>query len=1107
MTTVESGYRGIDEILGRIERVRIRLWTVRVITGAAVLTAVICGGLFAASLCGYWPGQPPALLRWALFIGFCMLVVTSLAIFTVRRLLWKMNNAQAARFIESHMPEVSNYLINSYLLAGDETPNNRHLIQRAIHESSQKTAPLDLSRSIPTLPLKRSLAVAGAALLVLIGFAVLQPGPFRRGIRAALVPGTYVPTDNRTALLKIIPGDAEILAGEPLEITITVEEDRKFPGSTEAGLYLSGEDQPKRMPRMEDEEAATFTYRIDSVNEPFEYHFIVRSASGESRFPADREGYHVSIKKITLKELSVSFKPPVYTGLKEHVIDLKSNRNTPIEVPVDSSALARARFSRPMPRGHMEFAGERSLEMVPRKNGAEWQKGFKITRKDELRLIFTGKTGKTIMRLPSPAATGGDGFYPIRPVADAPPEIAFVTPRQDISRPPGGTVKLMLKASDGYGLTDVDLMAMRSGEKPEQIEGFKPGDLFGKKEITIPFTWALKDYRAGDKITFFATATDNRRLSTGAGPQTTTSNKLTLTIHEEEKLAENQSKQFDLLQKILQEIMRKQCSQRVNTSIASRSGDVKTIRTKGGEIHEGQKAIYADLDTLVTTFPFDEHTAKIKKGVALITANEATVAIEQADIVSRLSALAERDGACRVLGNTQDDIIEALEEILAVMPSMRTAEPEKQSPEGSDLDQGERAAAREDLSEKLKEFIDGQKKAIDAAKRLNKKGLDDFTAEDEKKLEDLAAVEDKWEKFLNEAIADFSKLHNQDFSTASTLKELISVKNDVTMAKDALKKKAKEIAVEAGSASGENAESLESNLEKWLPDKPDREKWNMESPTDQGNVEQPELPEELEDLVGDLLEEEEDLFEEMDDASAMAADSLDKGAGWDAMDGPISSMNAQGVTGNQLPNSSEISGRSGEGRTGKSSGEFVEDKAVGKGGRRTPTRLGEDPFQQGEIKDVSTDPPGGATGGGKKSGSGAGGLEGPAPKDDELLAERLTGKQASLINRAERIQAGFKVGDYAGFRLQRAILLMNRVKKDLENADYRNALRRRDETLGALKDTRRMAGKEIEIAEDQSAAMPKYLKDNINDARSGKLPPEYRPVLEQFYKRLSEQSK
>ena len=71
-----------------------------------------------------------------------------------------------------------------------------------------------------------------------------------------------------------------------------------------------------------------------------------------------------------------------------------------------------------------------------------------------------------------------------------------------------------------------------------------------------------------------------------------------------------------------------------------------------------------------------------------------------------------------------------------------------------------------------------------------------------------------------------------------------------------------------------------------------------------------ELPGELEDIIGDLMEKEEDLFDEMEDVSSSAIDSLDKGAGWDATDGPISNNSAKGVTGNRLPNTSEIGGRS-----------------------------------------------------------------------------------------------------------------------------------------------------------------------------------------------------
>ncbi len=179
-----------------------------------------------------------------------------------------------------------------------------------------------------------------------------------------------------------------------------------------------------------------------------------------------------------------------------------------------------------------------------------------------------------------------------------------------------------------------------------------------------------------------------------------------------------------------------------------------------------------------------------------------------------------------------------------------------------------------------------------------------------------------------------------------------------------------------------------------------------------------ELPKEMEDIVGKLMEDEEDLFDEMEDASSSWADSIDKGAGWDAMDGPISNNSARGVTGNRLPNSSEIAGRSGEGRQGKSSGEFVGDTAVGKGGRKTPSRLTPDPFVKGQVKDFSKDPSGSTSGGGKESGQGGKGLHGPVPNRPHREMARLAENKPSSATRPKALIYDFKVMKYHHTDLQ-----------------------------------------------------------------------------------------
>ncbi len=301
------------------------------------------------------------------------------------------------------------------------------------------------------------------------------------------------------------------------------------------------------------------------------------------------------------------------------------------------------------------------------------------------------------------------------------------------------------------------------------------------------------------------------------------------------------------------------------------------------------------------------------------------------------------------------------------------------------------------------------------------------------------------------------------------------------------------------------AEELVTNIEKWLPDTPDRERWSQEEPLTDEMKEAPmaELPGELEDLVGELMEEEEDLFDEMEDVSSSWADSLDKGAGWDAADGPISNMSAKGVTGNRLPNTSEIGGRSGEGRQGKASGEFVGDTAVGKGGRKTPSRLAPDPFVKGQVKDYSKDPVGGATGGGKESGAGGEGLEGPTPQQAQRELDRMAKRQADLRNRAESVDVKFQVLNYHHTDLHRMIEMMKSVETDLRTGRYQSALRRREVVLDSLSNIKTYVNGEFEVRRDQTSNLPADVQEELLGSMLEASPAGWEELNRKYFERLS----
>jgi len=521
------------------------------------------------------------------------------------------------------------------------------------------------------------------------------------------------------------------------------------------------------------------------------------------------------------------------------------------------------------------------------------------------------------------------------------------------------------------------------------------------------------------------------------------------------------------------------------------------IKQKQLEIREAVLAVAADMRVENST------EKKIRQVLYALSGNELVTIIQALEVITSSRDDAAVKAAVKKLLAAQEKAITVLEKVLGVISQMeqvvQKGEPDE---EGHDIPDDVKEKVKE-LQDKLKEFIEEQKKVIEATQDLAKTPVDDFTPEDEQKLKQLEGIEDDWSKFLKEAHSDISKLPEQDFSNPNLLKELLEIYSEVEMAKDALSKKAVEIAVPVEEAGAELAESLTTHIEKWLLDKPDREKWSMEEPLQDYETPMAELPSELEDLIGDLMEEEEDLFEDAEDVSSGWSDSLDKGAGWGTADGPISNMSAQGVTGNTLPNSSEIAGRSGEGRSGKSAGEFVEESAVGKGGRRTPTRLTPDPYEKGVVKDTSTEPTGGSTGGGKISGGGGEGLEGPIPPQTSQQMGVLAGRQADLRNKAERIQLGFKVMQYPTETINRVIQHMKEVEDAFKSGRYHQALRKKNVILDGLRSGRRFLKGELAINTDRSVGLPNFLQDEMINAMADTPPRGYEDLLKKYYEKLS----
>ena len=1117
------------QIEDRIDAIGQKYRAQRIVRGAMLWVAGLVTASFVAALAAHFLRQGLAtrvvLGAWAL--GMLYATWRWLA----RPLLIRPDAVEVARFVESRIAGLHNGLTNGLLLSRRQDLASSPWLPEIFDEICRVTGGKQLGDAVKMRDLSPLLLRLLAVIAPMLLLAGLFPNLFFHGWNQLLSPTAFVPTTGAAEIIDVQPKDTTVVAGQPLEVTVVA----RCPGSPKAKLIFDkGEGADPASAALASAElipapllgaaagqsSATarsdlqYNCRLEHVDQPARYR--VEVAGTQSPW------YSVKVvRQIKLLNIAFHIIPPAYTRLPVADVALKADDlpRANVLAPQGSQVQVTADVDVPVGGAMLDLGAPQPGPMELSLAGKRFASTFTLLDETPISLLLTQGGQQVVARLP-------DQTLVLHCVKDQPPAIEMKWPPRDVTVALDAPLNVQALLRDDYGVASARVLMSEEAPPAQNGADDKPAatlnlvheQIFpagsGSKEAKdFRFALAVKPEtrKHGNSIRVQVEISDNRDLvgvmaglpapkegakDTG-GPQVAASPIFTITFEDPAVTAQQQKDHQDQLRARLTEMLRIQRGLNDQTVAAKNDDRDVFLKVAGGQ---------ADLRTMMKTtaesFHFEPDELLAQKVLLKLTFEEAKEAIDQATALPAEPSAAARKKLHAQLGSTQHHIIDVLETLLARLsmngPTTQPTNKDGNNPLLSNAD------ALRKLDEALKEYMKQQQKILDQTTSLAKKPVDNWDQDDKKKMEDLKMAQEKLDAFMQEKMHDFSKNSEQDMANSSALKQLMEVLSETTMAKDALKQKAAEVAVAAEENGIDNAKTLTSNIEKWLSNTPDRTKWTQEDPLSKTDLNMPELPKELEDLVGKLLEQQEDLFDDMEDANANWAGSFDKGVGWDAADGPIASMNAQGVTGNQLPNNNEMNGRSGEGRSGKSQGEFVEDHATGKGGRNTPTRLDPTAFQKGEVKDDSKDPTGGATGGGKTSGQGGEGLEGPVPPKQKREMERLAQKQAQLRNAAERLSLQYKVGKYDSFKLDEAIGLMRRVESDLHANRYVNALRRRDVTLDALDTSRLLVGGEVHVQRDTTPTTSKKNQEQINDAMKGELPPAWSDALKEYYRKLGE---
>ncbi len=1030
---------------------------------------------------------------------------------------------QIARWVETeaanHNLPLDNGLINAVLLAGEmqQLPAvpagspladpRQILIPQVLREIKHGLSSQNLNEVVPWRRQRGPWLQTAAVLLLAMVVFILFPGSLTRGLAVLAEPGTFIPRQGLARILDIGPGTETVLAGSPVEFSVKVAVPGNKLVTATLHILLKSGGQRRLSMVVFGRNNSSYRYLLTSAAENLRY--MISAGGTQSQW------YHITVlPKVTLADYRIIVTPPAYTHpAKPQTVILLTGRN----ISADSGSLSVPQGSSVQLTATLNHALIGSSALVETGKGKTLPAQSADGRNFTLRLIprhsmkydwlIDDASGKSLQRFPA-ASNGSGGRFRLGITMDQPPVVHVLVPHRNVFASLGEKLPIEVRATDDYGLTMVRLQlgvgkkAMRTIRRwpiPNAENGLPATATTIKMLLPI----SAGKYRTGQVLHYQFSATDNRDISFGQtqlGPQTAAGNMYAIRIQAPATVPADRN----LWQRLEQRIRRMIAAEQGLIVQANPLLGMITLnhaRHIAQRVYTGQTTLKATMLDTAHHFPFAASMTKIQSALVLLAGKDATVAAVRADDITHISDNAAAGFIGKKLHNRQLNVLNGLKAMLDIASAHAQPIDSVVSHQGSSIPNRQREMWKQ-LAIAMKKLEKQQKGVINTSTRLAQKPIAQYDANDKKMLKEAKATEDKWSRFLNQALVNTSNLTEQDQADASLKDDVAQMKIDMAMAKDALKIKAIKIATPLEQEGLEDAKKLTSHIEQWLMQQPDTMKWEMEEPVTQNDVPAPPLPSQLTDMVGKLLEHEEDMTNNMESLGSKWNDSMNKGVGWGAMDGPISDMSAQGVTGNQMPKNDEIQGRSGAGREGRASGEMVGATDTRKGGRRTPTRLTGDQFDSGQVKDTSGRPPGGATGGGKMAGYSGEGLEGPAPLSMQKGIKRMAGLQAQLLNQTDRLRLTMRAAGFNNFKLIESEVLMQNAEKALKAYRYKTALLYQKMAVQSLATAKLLTGAQARLVADNTHNGK--IKRKLTDSMVGTLPAGYRNPVKAYFEKLSQ---
>jgi hypothetical protein len=981
-----------------------------------------------------------------------------------------------AALVEQNTPRLHGRIINALQLGRDKAPGMAKVIDAIVLEGQEALETVDLRAVVRSAWLGRLAAVLGATALVWLAYFWIAGPAVPISVRRVLLPWAAIEPFTYTQL-ELRPAEPQrLLEGLPLSVEATAR-DRTGAAPPERAT-IAWRDAAGRERRVEMKSAGdgTFAYMFPSVDSSM----TLRVSAGDA---TSRELSVAIDPRPRVVGMSAVMHPPAYTAQEDHKLDafdgeIEALPGTRVELTIETNKDLQSLTL-------LTDSDESAAFQAVGNNARQWQGGMEVRRAGSYRLKMVDIQDYEV---DSPID------YRIALLRDEPPTVALVRPGRDLVLPPEASVEFAVTAQDRYGLGAVRLVArVNDSEALKTLQDWPAAEKpVRQTEVSVKKSLTELGLKSGDHLQYWATAEDrNPGTPEQPGPGRVQSRVFHLAIVSPQQAEQILNQQINDYSKAIAELIKLQRQNRGETAtqlpargLVEREGLI--VRQTGRIADTMQQA----------AFP----------APSIIDELRDLAADPMAKVLAALEGY--RDAADLPAGQKlaeaslpiQDEILRRLEAL-----HLRLDRDEQMQRALKKLEKDDPQAAKlvntklEKLAKDLDSFLSDLKDLEDKYERMPKREQPEAKAEDAAALADAEHRLDRWKKWAKGSIDDLAKLPH-DLGTRSGLTE------NIASIFEEVEKKPRGATVEMATAAGDNskatAETVLEDLELWNSDKGDSAKWAMEDhPEGRNQAIDTPIPENLQDVVGDLIEDIDEFDQEADDATATSSGNAQ--AGWDIGDGPISSFGAVGKTGNQLPNDMEIGGRSGSGRRGKSTGKSVGDENSALEGRPTPARVTNEPYEEGNIKSKKQLDARGATGGGKKTGGGEHGLQGGTRPDFARDSERLEKLQKQMREKTQQVAKITQATGKSSPRVERAVELMDEAVKDTADHRYQDAARKRKTAIGNLKAEQSQISEAVNLSLRKATHLPADMRQQIGAAAGQALPEGYENLVGEYYKALS----